>query len=349
MGAFAVRRCLGARRWRAARLAGRHRLSRPLPGPAFDADDDVLALSVNGVPVFARGAVWTPVVEDEVVARRYATLRDAGMNMVRIPGIGVPRDRCLPRCVRQVGVAGLAGLHVRQPRLPDRGRGFRATVEAEARAAARAGRRAAEPGGAVRQQRGRAAGGDVRGRGGWARSRPWRAVRRAAAGSWRARPAPMSPYVPSAPCGGAMPFRPGDGRRQLLRRRRLPAAARATCAGRGVRFASECLAFANLPDGVVADGEGVARDVGADWDFADVRDHYLTRDVRVGGPGRAARRRPGALPRPRSPGHRRGHGLRLRRMAPGRLGLRRRDRPVGARPRAGRRLGAARPWWRARR
>jgi beta-mannosidase len=45
----------------------------------------------------------------------------------------------------------------------------------------------------------------------------------------------------------------------------------------GVRFASECLAFANLPDDdAIADGEGVARDVGADWDFADVRDHYLT-------------------------------------------------------------------------
>ena len=42
-----------------------------------------------------------------------------------------------------------------------------------------------------------------------------------------------------------------------------------------MRFASECLAFANVPDGPVGRGEGVPRDVGADWDFADVRDHYL--------------------------------------------------------------------------
>jgi beta-mannosidase len=48
-----------------------------------------------------------------------------------------------------------------------------------------------------------------------------------------------------------------------------------------VRFAAECLAFANLPDGPVADGEGVVRDAGADWDFADVRDHYLATEYGV--------------------------------------------------------------------
>jgi beta-mannosidase len=45
----------------------------------------------------------------------------------------------------------------------------------------------------------------------------------------------------------------------------------------GVRFASECLAFSNLPDPVVSgpdDKQGVPRDNGADWDFADVREHY---------------------------------------------------------------------------
>jgi beta-mannosidase len=43
-----------------------------------------------------------------------------------------------------------------------------------------------------------------------------------------------------------------------------------------VPFASECLAFANVPDETPRDYEqGVMRDVGASWDFADVRDHYL--------------------------------------------------------------------------
>jgi beta-mannosidase len=40
-----------------------------------------------------------------------------------------------------------------------------------------------------------------------------------------------------------------------------------------VGFAAECLAFSNLTDPVVEGG--VPRDSGADWDFADVREHYL--------------------------------------------------------------------------
>jgi beta-mannosidase len=40
-----------------------------------------------------------------------------------------------------------------------------------------------------------------------------------------------------------------------------------------VKFAAECLAFSNLTDPVVEGG--VPRDSGTDWDFADVREHYL--------------------------------------------------------------------------
>jgi beta-mannosidase len=249
------------------------------PGPGFDADRDVLALSVNGVPVFVRGAVWTPGAEDEVVAT-LRTLRDAGINLMRIPGIGVPETAAFHDACDMLGLMVWQDFSFANLDYPIEDGVFRATVEDEARAllAQVVGRpslavlcgnseveqQAAMFGvdpalgrgelfGVLLPQLARAAGADV-------------------------------PYVPSAPCGGALPFHPGTGVANYFGvggYRRPLSDVRAA----GVRFASECLAFANLPDGAIAHGEGVARDVGADWDFADVRDHYLTELYGLDDPG----------------------------------------------------------------
>jgi beta-mannosidase len=97
-------------------------------------------------------------------------------------------------------------------------------------------------------------------------------------------------YVPSAPCGGELPFRPDRGIANYYGvggyRRPLEDARRAS-----VRFAAECLAFSNVPAEEPTDSlgswecveveenpvlrTGIPRDVGADWDFQDVSDHYL--------------------------------------------------------------------------
>ncbi len=98
-------------------------------------------------------------------------------------------------------------------------------------------------------------------------------------------------YIPSAPYGGDLPFRPdrGIGTYYAVGCYRLPLE---DVRRAGVRFAAECLAFSHVP-GEEAIEEilpsaparlaghhplwkaGVPRENEADWDFEDIRDHYL--------------------------------------------------------------------------
>ena len=238
------------------------------PGPAFDADRDALALAVNDVPVFARGAVWTPVPEDEVRAT-LLTLRDAGANMVRLPGVGVPETPAFWDACDELGVLVWQDFTFANLDYPIEDEGFRARVVDEARAllAGVAGRPslAVLCGNSEVEQQAAMFGVDpALGRGELFGALLPGLAREAGADV---------PYVPSAPCGGALPFHPGTGVANYFGvggyRRPLSDARTA-----GVRFAAECLALANVPDEPVAAGEGVMRDAGTDWDFADVREHY---------------------------------------------------------------------------
>jgi beta-mannosidase len=240
------------------------------PGLEFVADRDALALRVNGVPVFARGAVWTPVPENELRAT-LETLRDAGINIVRIPGIGVPETPAFHDLCDELGLLVWQDFSFANLDYPIEDGAFRAMVEDEARAllASVAGRPslAVLCGNSEVEQQAAMFGVDPA----LGRGELFGVLLPALA---RAAGAEV-PYVPSAPCGGAMPFHPGTGVANYFGvggYRRPLGDVRAA----GVKFASECLAFANLPDGAVADGEGVMRDAGSDWDFADVRDHYVT-------------------------------------------------------------------------
>jgi beta-mannosidase len=237
------------------------------PGPEFDADREALALRVNGVPVFARGAVWTPVPEDEVRST-LETLRDAGANMVRIPGVGVPETPEFWDACDELGLLVWQDLPYANLDYPFEDEAFGAVAAREARAllSSIAGRPSLAVlcgNSEVEQQTAMFGVDPALGRGAFFGTVVPALAREAGLDV---------PYVPSAPCGGTLPFHPGTGVANYFGvggyRRPLSDARTA-----GVRFASECLAIANVPDGDGDEGF-VPRDVGADWDFADVREHY---------------------------------------------------------------------------
>ncbi|HWD10755.1 MAG TPA: hypothetical protein VG366_02860, partial [Solirubrobacteraceae bacterium] len=99
----------GAATTLSARRAGFRTLSAgELPG--HDVEADGLDLHVNGVRVFARGAVWTPVDPvglapgEPALRAAIERVRDAGMNMLRIPGTSVYESDAFHELCDELGV-----------------------------------------------------------------------------------------------------------------------------------------------------------------------------------------------------------------------------------------------------
>jgi beta-mannosidase len=255
-----------------------------------DFERDGLRLEVNGVPVFARGAVWTPPdltmphADPAEVRRRLELVVGSGMNMLRIPGIACYESDVFYELCDELGILLWQDFMFANLDYPESDPAFMEAVEGEVRRVLeRTGWRPSLTvlcGSSEAAQQAAMLGLDVDVTGGalYGELLP-RLV--AESGSPAA-------YVPSAPCGGDLPFRPDRGVANYYGvgayLRPLEDARRA-----GVRFAAECLAFANVPDshpdepvGAAGLGPqhrdwklGVPRDAGAGWDFEDVRDHYL--------------------------------------------------------------------------
>jgi len=254
---------------------------------------DGLALRVNGVAVFARGALWTPLEASglEPSPRRLRTLLEAmcaaGMNMVRIPGTGAYESRVFHDLCDELGLLVWQDFMFANMDYPDSDAEFLDIVRREvSQVLAELGGRpslAVLCGSSEISQQVAMLGLDPGLVDGplFGELLP-DLVREASLDAV---------YVPSAPWGGALPFRPDRGVANYYGvggyRRPIEDVRRA-----GVRFAAECLAFANIPDQAalddVADGlpggitvhhprwkAGVPRDSGTGWDFDDVRDHYL--------------------------------------------------------------------------
>jgi beta-mannosidase len=252
-------------------------LERGVDGKGF-------GLLVNGVPVFCRGASWTPLDLTRLSVSRadyraaLAQLRDAGMNMVRVNGTMTYESDEFHDVCDELGILVWQDLMFASMDYPWEDEGF----------AASAWREAAE---VVDSIHGRASLAVVCGSSevdqqaamlGLPSARRVRHTNEERVGEIVAGGAPDAIWVPTTPTGGTFPFQVNEGISHYYGigayRRPFDDARRS-----GVRFAAECLAFSNLPEradsSALADRAawkaGIPRDPGANWDFEDVRDHYV--------------------------------------------------------------------------
>jgi beta-mannosidase len=244
-----------------------------------DRDDGAFTVLVNGERVFCRGAVWTPVdvvslqADDAALRAALTDARDAGMNMVRLSGTMVYETDTFHDLCDELGI--LVWQDVMLANMdPPSDPGFVDAVGAEVRQLlTRIGHRpslAVVCGGSEVEQQAAMLG--------LARDRWIMPLFDEVLPAIVADGAPGVPYVTSTPTGGTLPFHADSGVTHYYGvgayHRPLRDARDAN-----VRFASECLAFANVGAGAQFDDpewkRGVPRDNGSSWDFDDVRDHYV--------------------------------------------------------------------------
>lgn len=253
-------------------------------------DGEGFALRINGEPVFCRGAVWVNPDAVGLACDRAAlepplrAMREAGMNMVRVAGVGVYESPEFFRLCDELGLLVWQDFMFANFDYPVGDPAFVDAVRAEARAFLEAVQGSPSlavlcGGSEVMQQAAMM---------GLPNDLAWplfdEVLPQAAA-----ELAPGVAYVPNSPSGGPLPFVADRG---VTHYYGVGAYERPLSDARtaNVRFASECLAFANVPQPetlartltapAVHDPRWkarVPRDRGASWDFEDVRDHYLKR------------------------------------------------------------------------
>ncbi|HEY4067995.1 MAG TPA: glycoside hydrolase family 2 protein [Burkholderiaceae bacterium] len=259
----------------------------------LDTSNGDFALRVNGVPVFCRGACWTPldaVSPDATAAASRAALEQvaaAGMNMLRVNGCMVYENDAFFDACDALGLLVWQDFMFANMDYPGADATFQASVRVEAEQ--QLARWQARPSLAVICGNSEAE----------QQAAMWGSPREfwpqplfdddlaGFAREW----CPEVPYWPSSAHGGAFPHQNNAGTTSYYGvgayLRPMEDARRAN-----LRFATECLAFANVPPAAtlarMPGGSGLRshhpgwkarapRDLGAGWDFEDVRDHYLQR------------------------------------------------------------------------
>ena len=233
-------------------------------------------LICNGVRVFCRGACWTPASLTNLsgalhtVLDRLRLAKAAGMNMIRVGGTMVYESKAFFEACNQLGILvwhDFMFANFDYPaadpefagQITSEARQFLSRIEASPSLAALCG------GSEVYQQAAML---------GLAERQWLNPIFESLLPEMCRDLRPDVPYIVNSPSGGTLPFVVNAGVSHYYGvgayKRPLEDARRAN-----IRFASECLAFANVSDDTSHWNEGVPRDVGADWDFADVTDFYI--------------------------------------------------------------------------
>jgi beta-mannosidase len=253
------------------------------------ADGHDFAVFVNGLPIFCRGACWTAADAASLRSRReecaplLAAMRDAGMNMVRVPGVTLYESDDFYDLCDELGIMVWQDFAFANFDYPLQDDAFRASVEREATQFLQRVQRSPAlsilcGGSEVYQQASMLGLAEAK----W-RSPLFDELLPRIAREQR----PDVAYVENSPSGGALPFHSDSGVAHYYGvgayRRPLSDARLAN-----VRFASECLGFACVPeDASLARDFGAAplssplyaarvpRDMGAMQTFGEVTEHYM--------------------------------------------------------------------------
>lgn len=254
-----------------------------------DSDGEGFGLIVNGVPVFCRGALWTNADliglpgTREAYEPLIARAREANMNMLRLGGTMTYETRAFYDLCDENGLLVWQDFMLANFDYPAADPVFVDTVRQEARQVltmiGAAPSLAVLCGGSEVAQQAAMMGLP---KAAWSN-----VIFDEVLASESANARPDVTYVPNTPHGGTLPFEP---RRGICHYYGVSAYMRPIEDARSaqVRFAAECLGFANVPDGPVPLdhetgeivhplwGERYERDVGATWFFEEVRNHYLS-------------------------------------------------------------------------
>jgi beta-mannosidase len=264
---------------------------------AVDTANEGFAIRVNDAPIFCRGACWTPLdpvalaADARAVRTALEQVAAAGMNMVRVSGTMVYEDEAFFDAADAAGILVWQDLMFANMDYPEDDASFVASATLETRQQLR--RLGGRPSVAV--VCGNSEGEQQAAMFGAGRDRWSPALFHDKLARLAAEMLPDAAYWPSSAHGGAFPHQADRGTTSYYGvgayLRGLEDARHAE-----VRFATECLAFANVPAAstlaLMPGGESsrvhhptwkarVPRDLGAGWDFDDVRDHYLARLFRV--------------------------------------------------------------------